>query len=461
MPIRLRLTLWFSAILCTILLLSGIALNFIITRDLYQDVDNNLTVYSARVHGTLHGQNPTDALDYNVIHDKLPPINEFASPGIYIQIIDNNGKVVVKSDNLRDQELPVDPALVQNGFNGNISIASVAAGENARVRIMVSPLFLGNQTLLLEVAESLKFVDTTISQVRWAIAGAILLSLVFTGVLGNLLVRRALTPVEKITRTAQEIETSSDLNRRVAYTGPPDEIGRLAATFDHLITHLHRVFESQKQFVADASHELRTPLTVIQGNTDLLKRNLNKQDREESLTAIESEAKRMTKVVNDLLLLAELESGQSSPQERVNLREMVNEEYKRVRNFAGNRGIFTGNIEDLSVKGDVYRLKQLLGNLVDNAIKYTPEGGTITLSLFRDGEWARLEVKDTGIGISRENLDHLFERFYRVDKSRSRGGGGTGLGLSIAKSIAEQHGGKITVESEAGKGSTFTAWLKL
>ncbi len=121
MPIRLRLTLWFSVILCTILLLSGIVLNFTLTRALYQDLDNNLTAYSAQVHGTLHGGNPTDTLDYNVIHDKLPPINEFASPRIYIQIIDDNGKVVVKSDNLGDQELPVDPALIQSGFNGNVA----------------------------------------------------------------------------------------------------------------------------------------------------------------------------------------------------------------------------------------------------------------------------------------------------------------------------------------------------
>lgn len=232
-------------------------------------------------------------------------------------------------------------------------------------------------------------------------------------------------------------------------------------TFDHMIERLYRVFESQKQFVADASHDLRTPLTVIQGNVDLLKRNLGEADRRESLRAIEAESKRMSKIVDDLLLLAEIESGQIERQEEVSLREIVLEEFKRAQQLAGNREIVIGRLENLSINGDTYKLKQLLGNLTDNAIKYTPEGGTITLSLFQDDDWARLEVADTGIGISPEHLPRLFDRFYRVDKARSRAGGGTGLGLAIVKGITEQHGGKVTVISEPSKGSTFTAWLKL
>ncbi len=413
------------------------------------------------MHGTLHIDTPSEPLDFNVVHSRLPPLNEFASPGIYIQIIDDNGKVVVKSDNLGPQELPVDPSLIEKGLKGNIAIGSVAAGDSVRVRLMVSPLFLNNQTFLLEVAESLKFVDTTMSQVKWVVLAGIFISLVLSGLLGNLIVYQALSPVENITRTAREIEASSDMHRRVNYKGPSDEIGRLAATFDQMIGHLSQAFELQKQFVADASHELRTPLTVIRGNLDLLKRNLNKEDRQESIDAIESESKRMANIVNDLLLLAEIESDRKREFEPVKLKEIVTEEFKRANLLAGTRKIMIRTIEDLVIQGDASRLKQLLGNLVDNAIKYTPEGGVVTLSVFRDGEWARLEVTDTGIGIESENLPHLFERFYRVDKSRSRHSGGTGLGLAIVKSIAEQHGGKVTVASEPGKGSTFTVWLKL
>jgi signal transduction histidine kinase len=228
-----------------------------------------------------------------------------------------------------------------------------------------------------------------------------------------------------------------------------------------MIGHLHRVFESQKHFIADASHDLRGPLTVFQGNLDLLKRNLGDKERQESLRAMEAETERMGKMVNDLLLLAEVESGAIEFRQGVSLKAILLEGLKRGQQQVGDRKIVIGHQEDLSIRGDVYRLNQLLGNLVDNAIKYTPEGGTITLSLFRDGDWARLEVADNGVGIPPEHLPHIFDRFYKVDQARTRARGGSGLGLAIVKGIAEQHGGEVTVTSDPGKGSIFTVWLKL
>lgn len=460
MPIRWRLTLWFSLILLAILVLSGAVLYVMLERYLYNEIDDSLKTHSACVHGTLSPEQVPDPLDYNVIHSRLPPVNEFTSPGTYIQFIDREGRVVVKSDNLGEQELPVAPALVGEGFEG-AAIGTVAAGQGARVRVMVSPMYLRDQTLVLEVARSLATLDATMSQVRWALLGGILLSLVLAGITGGITVRRALSPVERITKTARSIEESSDLTRRVGYGGVMDEVGQLATTFDRMIERLNRVFELQKQFIADASHELRSPLTVIQGNLDLLKRNISEDDRRESLRAIESEAKRMTNIVSDLLMLAEIESGYAGHQEAVSLREVVLEEFERAKTLAVNRQVIIGRLEDLSVRGDGYRLRQALANLVDNAVKYTPEGGAITISLFGDGGWTRLEVADTGIGISPENLPRIFDRFYRADKSRSRTGGGTGLGLAIVKGIAEKHSGRATVSSEPGRGSTFTLWLKL
>jgi heavy metal sensor kinase len=461
MPIRWRLTLWFALILCAILILSGIVLHILLQRYLIGQVDENLSIYSARVHGTLHPQEIPDPLDYEVIHSKLPPINEFASPGIYIQLIDRSGNVVVKSDNLGKQELPVNPILISQGFAGNVAIETLAAGDGASVRIMVSPLYLRDQVLLLEVAQSFNHIDAAMSQVRWALLASILVALILASLSGGVIARRALVPVSRITQTAQDIETSSDLRQRVGYLGPGDEIGELANTFDHMIEHLDRVFQSQKYFVADASHELRGPLTVIRGNLDLLKRKLGEEERRRSLKAIERESIRMSKIVDDLLLLTEIESGQLAQPQRVLLKDILSEELERARTLTGSREIAVSQPEDLAINGDAQSLKQLLGNLVDNAIKYTPEQGTITLSLFRDGSWARLEVTDTGIGIPPEHLPHIFDRFYRVDKARSRASGGTGLGLAIVKGIAEQHGGKVNVTSEPGKGSTFTVWLKL
>jgi signal transduction histidine kinase len=460
MPIRWRLTLWFALILCVILIFSGIVLHFLLQRYLGDQIDDNLKVHSARIHGTLNPQEIPDPLDYDVIHSKLPPINEFTSPGTYIQLIDQNGNVVVKSDSLGEQELPVNLSLIEQGFAGEVVIQTVAAGEGARVRIMVSPLHLKDQVLLLEVAQSMNLIETTMSQVRWALLASILLALILATVSGGMIVRSALSPVSLITRTAHRIENSADLNRRVDYRGPKDEIGSLAATFDHMIEHLNHVFQSQKHFIADASHELRSPLTVIRGNLDLLKRNLSEKDRSESRCVIEAETVRMEHIVNDLLVLAEIESDQLNRQEPVSLKEILLSELERSQSLAGNRKIVKGRQEDLKVRGNVQRLKQLLSNLVDNAIKYTPKGGIITLSLFQDGDWARLEVVDTGIGIAHEHLSHIFDRFYRVDKARSRVNEGTGLGLAIVQEIAEQHGGKATVTSEVSKGSTFIVWLR-
>jgi two-component system OmpR family sensor kinase len=461
MRIRWRLTLWFALILLVILVLSGTVLYILLQHYLLNQVDDNLRVYAARVHGTLNPQEIPNPVDYEVIHSKLPPINEFASPGIYIELIDQNGNVVVKSNSLGEQELPVNPSLISQGFAGSAAIGTVAAGDNASVRIMVSPLYLQDQTLVLEVGQSLNHVNDAMGRVRVALLASTLLALVLATVSGGAIVRGALSPVKKISRTASGIETGADLSRRVDYSGPRDEIGELAATFDHMIGQLDRVFQSQRYFVADASHELRGPLTVIRGNLDLLKRELSEEDRQESLQAIERESVRMSRIVNDLLLLAEVESGQESQRQEVPLKNILSEEVDRAKSLAGERKIIVERQEDLVVKGDAQKLKQLLANLVDNAIKYSQKDGIIRLALFQDGPWARLEVSDDGIGIAPEALPHIFDRFYRVDKARSRTGAGTGLGLAIVRGIAEKHGGKVSVTSQPGKGSTFTVWLKL
>jgi two-component system OmpR family sensor kinase len=459
LSIRWRLTLWFSLIFLVILIITGFFLNTLLRTYLLNDIDKNLQNYSARVHGTLHANN-NGPLDFNIIHSSLPPINEFSSPGIYIQIIDAKGTAVIKSDNLANQELPFSQLLSQAAIAGNIDIFTLAA-DNTSVRIMVSPLYTIDQTLILEVAQSLKPVENTQQQFRLAFIGGAILALVLTAILGTLLIKRTLRPVEVITRTAKNIEESSDLERRVGYKGPDDEIGRLANTFDHMIERLDQTFSSQKYFIADASHELRTPLTVIKGNLDLLKRNISPEDREESLRAIEFETRRMITIAEDLLLLAEIESGHSLKHAPLSLKTLATEEIDRAQLLAGKRRVVSGRLEELSVTGDIVKLSQVLSNLVDNAIKYTPEEGSITLAVFRDGDWARLEVTDSGIGIGADDLSHVFDRFFRVDKARSRAVGGTGLGLAIVKGIVEQHGGKVTASSAPGMGSTFTVWLKI
>jgi len=460
-PIRWRLTIWFSSILCAILILTGVLFYFLLQRYLYQEVDNNLTVYSARVHGTLHSDAVGAPLNYQVLHSNLPPINDFVSPGIFIQILDENGNIVVKSDNMGTQELPSTMPLVKEVTGGTLVTTTLASNDGTHLRIMASPLDLKGQILVLQVGESMTLVESVLRQALLSIIVWAVFALFFMAFLSVFLLRRTLAPVKRITSTAQEIETSSDLERRVGYVGPNDEIGRLAGTFDHLIAHLNQVFGAQKRFIADASHDLRSPLTVIRGNVDMLKRNLPEAERAESLRAIESETKRMSRIVDDLLLLTEIESDHAVPQAKVALQEIVRDEVQRAKQIAGGRSIIVEHADSIEIRGDSYRLRRMLGNLLDNAIRYTAEDGHISVSLLCEGSEACLKVTDDGSGIAPENLPHIFDRFYRVEKARSRERGSTGLGLAIVKSVAEQHNGRVEVASEPGKGSTFTIWFKI
>ncbi|HLC23130.1 MAG TPA: HAMP domain-containing sensor histidine kinase, partial [Dehalococcoidia bacterium] len=357
MPIRWRLTLWFTFVLSGILVLSGLVTHTLLQNYLSKEIDDSLNVYSARVHGTLNQYEAPGPLDYSGIHSKLPAVSEFSSPGIYIQFIDKDGNIVVKSKNLGEQELPLDPSLIRMSLAGQVGMKTLAAGDGAMVRVMASPLYLQDRTLVLEVGQSLQTLEITMNRVRWALTGGVLAALVLSSLLGYVVVRKTLAPVQQITRTARGIEESSDLGRKVNYHGPGDEVKELATTFDRMIERLELAFQSQKQFIADASHELRTPLTVIKGNLDLMKRNLGDGDRNECVHAIRTETERMTRIVDDLLALAEVEGGQVRRQEQVSFDEVLMDGLTRAQQLAGNRKVVLGRHDALSVKGDVHRLK--------------------------------------------------------------------------------------------------------
>jgi signal transduction histidine kinase len=226
-----------------------------------------------------------------------------------------------------------------------------------------------------------------------------------------------------------------------------------------MLERLYNFFQAQVRLSADVSHELRTPLTAIRGNIDLLRRGAanDPPELEEALVIIDGELDRMSRIVADLLLLSQADAGLSLRMEKVELDTIILEVYRYARVTANGVNIQLGHEDQAIVYGDVDRLKQLLINLVTNAIKHTPSGGNVTISLYRDPEWVRVSVADTGRGIAPAALPHIFERFYQAESSNQKNG--TGLGLSIAQWIAEAHGGEITVTSELGKGSIFTLWL--
>jgi signal transduction histidine kinase len=242
----------------------------------------------------------------------------------------------------------------------------------------------------------------------------------------------------------------------------------LAATFNEMLGRLETLFRTQRRFIADVSHELRTPLTTVQGNVDLLRRGAaeDAETRHETLADIEAEVARMSRLVADLLLLARVDAGVDLEKEPVELDTLLLEIYRQARLISDGVEVKLGHEDQAVVLGDADRLRQLFLNLVDNALKYTPPGGQVTLSLYREEAWVRVVVADTGIGIPAEDLESgpkgiplIFERFYRADPARSRPQGGSGLGLSIAHWITQAHGGEIDVQSEVGRGSTFTVRL--
>jgi signal transduction histidine kinase len=235
-----------------------------------------------------------------------------------------------------------------------------------------------------------------------------------------------------------------------------DEIGRLASTFNLMVERLESAIDVQRRFVADTAHELRTPLSTILGNVDLLVRyGDNPRRRRSSLTSIKREGERTSRLAADLLLLAQADAGQNLELRPLELDEILVEVYEQVQGLTDGVFVLMGQCDPTFVMGDRDRLKQMLLNLVDNALKHTDHGGRVTLSLRTGGGMADLAVTDTGSGIPKKDLPHIFERFYRVQDRTHRGKRSTGLGLAIVKWIAEEHGGNVTVESRVGEGSTF------
>ncbi len=356
---------------------------------------------------------------------------------------------------------PFDPL----GLTSSVPVYRSIFIEDLHMRVLSVPLVIGNRSIgALQLATSLVVVDRTLNVLVTVLLLGSLIAMAIAGVVGWLTTQRALAPLEAVTQTALRITRADDLSRRISYQGPPDdEVGQLIHAFNQTLHRLENLFNTQRRFLADVGHELRTPLTVIKGNVDLIQR-IGDFD-EESLSSIQNEVDRLTRLVGDLGLLAQAESGKLPLDIRlVELDTLLLEVLNEMSVLAQNKLMLSmGEIDQVLVCGDQDRLKQVLVNLVGNAINYTPSGGVVTLGLGKVEEQAKLTIQDTGPGIPSEDLPHVFERFYRGEKSRtrSRDGKGFGLGLSIAYWIIRNHGGSIEVESTLGEGSTFSVWLPL
>jgi heavy metal sensor kinase len=288
------------------------------------------------------------------------------------------------------------------------------------------------------------------------VAGGLLLFLASVG--GSFIINRALHPVKSVVKTAQVI-SADDLSLRIDVKNRGDEVGALVETFNDMIIRLEKSVKRIRQFSGDVSHELRTPLTIIRGEVEvLLRKARTKEEYVGTLNSVLEESQRMAKIIDDLLFLSRVEGvDKSKLRDTVPLDEVVSEVLAS-RSLAMKKKKFRIQFETSEsalVRGSRDLLERMVANLVDNAVRYTPEGGSVKVALSQEDGEIRMEVSDTGIGIPEDALPKIFERFFVVDKSRSKETGGSGLGLSIVKWIADSHGARVSVSSRPNQGTSF------
>lgn len=472
MTLRRKLLLWYAAVLTVILVIFGMVMYTATRWVLIKTVDQSLQDTARQVVINTRTLLPSDMTAPGGVVVRLPELDIFRASGVIVQLwdVDNltEPRLIGGSPNLGSFTQPLDGAALNEeaqlyrASSRMPEMLTTAQQQNGDWRVITRLLDIWGQPYALQAALSLNTVNMASQGLLVIIVASMTLGLLGTTAMGWSMANRTLKRIDAITSTAGQIAEAADLKNRVAYDGPMDEVGRLASVFNHMLSRIEHMFSVQQRFVADVSHELRTPLTAIRGNLDLIKRYGADADM---LTDLDLEVTRMNRLVADLLMLAKADYGGISvnPQP-TDLDTLVSEAYREARLVAKDRDlkIRIGDLDAVRANADSDRLKQLLANLLDNAIKFTPDGGTITVSLRREPCDAIIEVADTGIGISAEDQQRVFDRFFQADTSRVRAVGnneGVGLGLSIAKWVADAHGGEINVFSTPGEGTTFTVRL--
>jgi len=454
MLLRKRLTLINISLVGGVLLVLGAVVYQTLSVSLLYRIDTQLADVASR---TIEQIPRTEAGNFNAAL-----VNDIDFDHHYSFQVWNRSKDLLRASENVDRVAPLTVA----GFGRQSPYFAQEKIDGERFRVLSVPLVVGKRPVgTLMVGTNIAIVD---------LIQRSLLNILFLGLAGAvgmvgfavwLSTRRALIPLENVSNTAQQITRAGDLALRIPYHGPQkDEVGQLIQSFNKTLERMEDLFNAQKQFISDVSHELRTPLTVIKGNVELLQRMECVEEEEEEIQAIQREVNRMTRMVQDLLLLAQAETGRLPMDLReVSLDTLLLEVHQEAEVLAGDEiEVILQDLDQAEVKGDGDRLKQVMINLVSNAIKYTPPGGRVTLNLEKGDRQAALSVEDTGPGIPEDDIPHIFKRFYRTEKARTRTEeSGVGLGLSIVYWIVESHQGEIEVESELGKGSKFTVYLPL
>jgi heavy metal sensor kinase len=455
--LRARLTVWYVAFLSLLLLLFSLLLHHLVARALERRLDESLSVEANTAAALLADEFQEMKGDAPVAASEV--LADLRLSGSTVAFLDG-ARVLGASAPIPSGEL-MDIAHRAAGAAHQI-VEEPGAGPNGAHAAVVR-VTLGGRDYAVLAVQPLDEIAADLAVLRRVMLLALPLAIALAGIGGYWLTRRNLAPLNSMAEQARRITHSNLETRLEPGAAAAEELATLSGSFNELLARLDQSFDHMRRFVADASHELRTPISIIRGEADVtLAHERSAAEYKQALALVLDESRRLSRLVDDLLNLARADAGRVKLRvEEFYLNELLAECCRSAQTLAGQRGIALEYLphDDLAFRGDEELVRRMVMNLIDNAIRYTPEGGRVTVALdARDGDVA-IRISDTGRGIAPEVVPHVFERFYRGDKARSRQDGGFGLGLAIVKWIADSHRGAVEVASTPGAGSTFTVTL--
>jgi len=461
--LRFRMSMWLGALLASALLLFGATVYFGVKRHLTTQLHQSLIEQARTI-----GEEVLNNVEARGDHYAMVEIDESYDPeinGRFIRVTRKDGSVLYQSKNPRDGSFDANEIATVTGSDADGYVPRIvdARGSPLILQGLLYTTPTGTR-FFIETGAPYRLIVTELKSILWAFALGIPVFLVVAILGGLVLVRSSLQPIGAISDQAERI-SSQNIGERLPVLHTGDEIERLSLSLNRMIDRLDESIRHISRFSADVSHELRTPLTILRGELEAMAGQAGHQP--ETLEMVGNsleEIERLTHIVDQLLIISRLDAGQAGiERSNLDLGVLANTTAEQMRLLADEKDISINYAIEpgTTVWGDPLRLKQVLVNLLDNAIKYTPNGGHIELAVRSHGNRATLSVADNGVGISPEALPHIFERFYRADKARTRSTGGTGLGLSIVKAIVTAHDGKVNVSSSLTHGTEVQVELPL
>ena len=455
--ISTKVTIIYTLCFLALLILTNVLAWYGVYYALYQQAEKTLIYSMDNTKKLLEELEQNENIDVNSIRDPLVA-------GVVLRVVSEQGEVFIDTDSHYPSVEQFDEHIITNPPFWTNDDMEVAEFKNAIVYRAKTNFTHDNETVTLQFFRTITAQTDLFDRLKNILIVIDIIGLLLAMGTGYIISRKILRPISTMTKTAQEIAIEN-MSTRIPVNPTDDELTDLAKTFNNMLNRLQVGITQQQQFVSNASHELRTPVTVIRGYSDVLARwgASDPEILKESIEAIQSETENMQQLIEQLLFLARSDQNrQPLNMQPLDLSELVEDVFHKMQKTTHSHDITMLHNDSAVVIADKITMRQMLRIFLENAVKYTPEGGTVTVDSVKSDKFIKLSVSDTGIGISEEDQPKIFERFFRVNSSNSeRKISGTGLGLSIAKWIADQHSSKIELSSELGKGTTISVIIPI